>query len=229
MQIERLLSDVLQHVKLDKEALATLAQSIEQDTVMRHAKVRMTNGEEPNSHSRVIGDSSKCIGCGTCMAGCIIAHYKPGAKPVSRIQIMKTNNLSMPIVCRQCTHADCAEACPEGALYSTGHYVEVHSGKCIGCNNCTIACPQGAIHVSEQPHGVVFGDLIINQGTQAYLAKCDLCHGKATGPTCISVCPTAALDLVDTADYDRIEELVEHDVLPQMLQSVTPEVEHALA
>lgn len=214
MQIERLLSDVLQHVKLDDEALRALAQSIEQDTVVRHAKVRMTNGQEPTSHRRVVGDSSKCIGCGTCMAGCIIAHYEPGTMPISRIQIMKTNDLSMPILCRQCTHADCAQACPEGALYSTGYYVEVHQDKCIGCNNCAIACPQGAINIAHQPHGVTLCDLVINEGTRARLVKCDLCHGKPTGPTCISVCPTAALDLVDTGDYDQIEGLVELEMLP---------------
>lgn len=214
MQIDQLLSDVLQHVKLDEKDLASLAQSIEQDTVLRHAKIRMANNQEPQTHRRVVGDSAKCIGCGTCMAGCIIAHYQPGVTPVSRIQIIKTNDLSMPTVCRQCTHADCAEACPEGVLYSAGYFVKADHERCIGCNNCVIACPQGAITITRQSQRIVFEDLIVSQGTRPHVEKCDLCQGKPTGPTCISVCPTAALDLVNTCDYDQIEQLAEREALP---------------
>ena len=40
---------------------------------------------------------------------------------------------------------DCADACPTGAIATTGHDVTLDLGRCLFCTDCMRACPNGAL------------------------------------------------------------------------------------
>ncbi len=145
----------------------------------------------------VIADPDKCIGCRTCEVACVMAHGEHPLEQLTeenflpRLRLVRTAKISMPIQCRQCEDAPCAQSCPEQAILQNGHSVQVTAGKCIGCKSCLLACPYGAIDLVVRP-----------SSTGAKLntveaLKCDLCLERTGGPACIQVCPTKALYQVE--------------------------------
>ena len=68
-------------------------------------------------NKRVVADSSRCIGCQTCMAACIEAHDIPGNIAAPRLRVTRTYEISAPVACHHCEDAPCAKACPTGALF----------------------------------------------------------------------------------------------------------------
>ena len=144
----------------------------------------------------VIGNPDLCIGCRTCELACVLAHTDKqlgteGIKNIPftpRLSVVKTEDISVPVQCRQCEDAPCAAACPEKAIIQRGQAIFVLANKCVGCKNCMMACPIGAVYltrVEEEEHP--------GQKT-AY--KCDLCANLADGPQCIKKCPTKALSII---------------------------------
>ena len=108
-------------------------------------------------NKRVVADSSRCIGCQTCMAACIEAHDIPGNIAAPRLRVTRTYEISAPVACHHCEDAPCAKACPTGALFfdPRNHRIGVNEDNCIGCKSCVMACPFGAVSrgVSDQgPH-----------------------------------------------------------------------------
>lgn len=101
----------------------------------------------------VIADPGLCIGCQTCMAGCLLKHSVPGDVPKPRLNLITTLTISAPIVCHHCADAPCVASCPEGALYFDGARVAVKQERCIGCRSCVLACPYGAVEVVSQEGG----------------------------------------------------------------------------
>ena len=67
-------------------------------------------------NKRVVADSSRCIGCQTCMAACIEAHDIPGNIAAPRLRVTRTYEISAPVACHHCEDAPCAKACPTGAV-----------------------------------------------------------------------------------------------------------------
>jgi electron transport protein HydN len=138
----------------------------------------------------IMADPNRCIGCRTCELACAIAHGNGNATSISTssfctsITLIKEADITVPVVCKQCEDAPCANACPTGALVKANGLVEVHEAHCIGCKSCVLACPFGVIEISMK-------------GTKAQINKCDLCVDQATGPACITACPTNALTLFD--------------------------------
>jgi carbon-monoxide dehydrogenase iron sulfur subunit len=86
------------------------------------------------------------------------------------------SRIDVPIVCRQCNPAPCAEVCPEGAIGkgAFGAWV-VNSGECTGCGICVDACPYRVMLLDPQ---------------EGLARKCDLCEGN---PACVRYCPMEAL------------------------------------
>ena len=125
----------------------------------------------------VIADPGLCIGCQTCMAGCLLKHSAPGDVAKPRLNLITTLTISAPIVCHHCADAPCVASCPEGALYFDEGRVAVKQERCIGCRSCVLACPYGA--------------------PKAFLVKCDLCYDREGGPACVEACPTGGLMVVD--------------------------------
>ena len=99
----------------------------------------------------VIADPNKCIGCYTCMAGCVVKHEQAGLQAYPRLQVTHTRAGTMPIQCHHCDDPACAAVCPVKAISVQNQSVQINETLCIGCKMCSLACPFGAI----TPHGTL--------------------------------------------------------------------------
>ena len=128
-------------------------------------------------NKRVVADSSRCIGCQTCMAACIEAHDIPGNIAAPRLRVTRTYEISAPVACHHCEDAPCAKACPMGALFfdPKNHRIGVNEDNCIGCKSCVMACPFGAVSVATTQVPVLMGDVRVGSQTKSFVLKCDLC------------------------------------------------------
>jgi carbon-monoxide dehydrogenase iron sulfur subunit len=125
-------------------------------------------------------DLELCTGCRSCELACSIAHSQSFNPKRSRIQILKeeVKNLIVPMVCLQCEHPLCQEACPNGAIVENEHGILfVEKDMCIGCMNCITACIYGGIGLDPVTRKAV---------------KCDLCWGD---PACAKACQYGAISL----------------------------------
>ena len=160
----------------------------------------------------VIAEPNKCIGCRTCEVACALAHpigdgtaqalspenFKP------RLHLVKDLKTTAPVQCRQCENAPCVNVCPTNALVYHEGTVQLLESRCIGCQTCVLACPFGAMEMILKPVTQQnFGSSSV-RSTIAVAHKCDLCIDLASGPACITVCPTNALFLIDPAGLDTI-------------------------
>jgi electron transport protein HydN len=150
------------------------------------------------SNKFVLANHRKCIGCGTCMAACMMEHPPIDGVPIPRLTLVKTRRVSTPIGCHHCIDAPCAAACPEGALVIINETVQANQDKCIGCRSCVLACPYGAIDIVPVTKTLNIGNLTIKVGERPYILKCDLCKERAAGPACIEACLTSGIALVDS-------------------------------
>ena len=148
----------------------------------------------------VIADPGLCIGCQTCMAGCLLKHNVPGDIPKPRLNLVTTLTISAPIVCHHCEDAPCVASCPEGALYFDNGRVAIKQERCIGCRSCVLACPYGAVEVVSQTGAAKLGNLNVESAPKASIVKCDLCYDRPGGPACVEACPTGGLMVVDEDD-----------------------------
>ena len=64
----------------------------------------------------VIGDPKDCIGCNTCMAACSEVHKAFGLQSFPRLQVMRNDDVTVPILCRHCDDSPCATVCPVHAI-----------------------------------------------------------------------------------------------------------------
>ncbi|MEA9389871.1 4Fe-4S dicluster domain-containing protein [Acerihabitans sp. TG2] len=145
----------------------------------------------------IVVDSTQCIGCRTCEIACATAHSpERTVSPATfspRLKVVKTAMITMPVLCRQCENAPCANACPAGAIVYQQNSVQVRQSLCIGCKACTLACPFGMISVS------IIGTAVADTRPAAHYAtalKCDMCSGRSQGPACVEMCPTGALNVM---------------------------------
>jgi len=178
----------------------------------------------------VIAEPKLCIGCNTCMAACSIVHKAVGLQGHSRLTVVRTAQLSAPVMCRHCEDAPCARVCPVEAITHQDDAIVLNETLCIGCKLCALACPFGAITPSGTPcvgvvpvnheyqqasaetaqgldptcsHASLPPLLAWEPGVRAVAVKCDLCDFQSSGPECVRVCPTAALHLVDNRALDQ--------------------------
>jgi electron transport protein HydN len=107
-----------------------------------------------------------------------------------RLFMVKTARVSAPVQCRHCENPACKASCTSGAISVKDDVVFIDAKKCIGCKNCVIACPFGAVEIVET------GEVLSDGSPRRIANKCDLCIGIADSPSCVKVCPTAALKLV---------------------------------
>lgn len=158
-------------------------------------------------NSFVIADPDKCIGCRTCMIACVVAHseeniFEQNIDDINfnpKLEVIKTNKISVPIQCRHCEDAPCVNVCLNGCIVKVKDSIKILEEKCIGCKTCMMACPIGAIDLVSlkeiDEDKLCFKEkMVIN--------KCDLCTESEEGPQCVKVCPTQALKIVKKEDLD---------------------------
>lgn len=163
--------------------------------------------EEPTAPPRdaiaMLYDSTKCIGCRSCVVACTQAnnllpdtsvdaiHQAPNdlnAHTKTIIKLYQGPKGEYAFVKRQCMHCVdpfCVAACPFHALEKdkvTG-VVGWTAEKCIGCRYCQVACPY------EVPK-------FEWDAFNAQIVKCEFCRhrlAKDQEPACTYVCPTHAV------------------------------------
>lgn len=165
-------------------------------------------------NSFVLADPKKCIGCKVCEIACAVAHRSEEIKTVgnmdipvmSRLYLVRTADVTMPIQCRHCEDAPCANICPVFAITQVDNKIIINEESCIGCKTCMIACPFGAIELAPafKDGKPVFQSLLtldseekLSSKQTAVASKCDLCNDRLNGPACIEACPRQALTYVN--------------------------------
>ena len=158
----------------------------------------------------VYADPEKCLGCKSCEIACGLRHAKTdlitavlaGYKVRPRNRVVQSGGIRIPIQCRQCEDAPCAQVCPTGAIRQKDGMVSLERALCIGCKSCAMVCPFGAIRVRAE--GADAGD---DRTKRAVALKCDLCAEDQTGEiseeacACITACPTKAISLLSLQEY----------------------------
>ena len=143
-------------------------------------------------------DSDSCIGCHACTVACKSEHDVPLG--VNRTWVKYIETGAFPdssrhfsvMRCNQCDDAPCMDICPTSALFRADNgVVDFNDDICIGCKGCMNACPYDAIYINPETNTA---------------NKCNFCnHRVEVGlePSCVVVCPTQAIKVVDFDDADN--------------------------
>lgn len=164
-------------------------------------------------NSFVLADPNKCIGCRVCEVACAVAHTEKEIKTVgnmdiplkSRLYLVKTAEVTMPVQCHHCEDAPCVKSCLILAIKEQGNKIVIDEQNCIGCKSCIIACPFGAIELilSHNEDKMSLPELgkgdhkELQNKREVIASKCDLCNKRTKGPACVEACPQEALQYVD--------------------------------
>lgn len=136
---------------------------------------------------RVILDLDLCIECRSCAAACYCGHHN---RPIINFGV--TEDVSLPIVCRQCIEPACVEGCPSEAMWQDELTVSKRAAElCTGCGSCVLACP----------FGVITETMIRHQAP-----KCDLCEERVLAglaPRCVATCTSGALRFEDVEATEK--------------------------
>ena len=128
---------------------------------------------------KLIVDIAKCTGCLMCGQACSLVKTGSFNPAAARIRIVdwEDSGVTVPVVCQHCAEPVCLPACPVGAISKDTHtgIVSIDPAACTNCGTCRQVCPFGGPMFSPTEQRVVI---------------CDHCGGQ---PTCVDVCPTAAL------------------------------------
>jgi carbon-monoxide dehydrogenase iron sulfur subunit len=161
-----------------------------------------------------------CLGCHSCEIACAVAHSKTktlfsalGEKPSPRrrisVEYIRSAEISIPIVCRQCEDAPCVLACPTKALSQNGDTGFVHHNpeQCVDCWTCSTVCPRLVslyrliLVIGCWSSSMKYNRGVIGTRTEAGV-KCDLCEDRDL-PACVEACPTHALVFLETEDFQE--------------------------
>ena len=140
-------------------------------------------------------DTSRCVGCQTCVVGCKILHKCPEGVYLGYLETVGSDenyvvsgsypNVSItfqPHMCNHCENPVCVENCPTGAMHKREEdgIVESDRDLCIACGTCALTCPYSAPVVNEEDE---------------FVMKCDLCRTRIENdeePLCVCSCPAEA-------------------------------------
>ena len=158
--------------------------------------------------SFVIADPTKCVGCRTCELACFTVHnsknetrYTVGTVKtpvIPRLFLVKDEDFAMPVQCRHCEDAPCANSCPVNAIKKADNAIIVDEKLCIGCKTCILACPFGALELLPEYNEAQEVQQYGLEEPKKIAYKGDLCS-KMDGYACIEACPKDALSLVEPA------------------------------
>jgi len=179
------------------------------------------------AETAILYDSSKCTACKGCQVACKQWNQLPS--PLTNDEYAYTESFQAPLdlapntwliinfreedkeigidwnfmrnSCFHCTEAACEMACPVGAIsHKDNGAVVIDQEKCIGCRYCVAACPFSVPRWDEAKNKTF---------------KCWQCFDRTSAerqPSCVSTCPTGALEYGDRADMlgiarERVDQL----------------------
>ncbi|PCN49800.1 hypothetical protein B6U99_07850 [Candidatus Geothermarchaeota archaeon ex4572_27] len=185
--------------------------------------------QDPDDPYTMLYDSTKCIGCNSCVIACKLWNGKLGGafpflledirgpqepptmpRPdvhhfvvIDRfygLQHYDGKAVFMRRSCMHCQEPPCMYVCPTGAIYQYNGVNLTDFNRCFGCQYCVVACPYKA-RAFHEGWGVP--------------VKCWMCLDRVERglpPACVSVCPVRALDFGRRSDVlrrarRRVEEL----------------------
>lgn len=157
---------------------------------------------------RILVDHRKCVACKGCELACGTNHHPThnlflavGDRETEvNVRVLQVGHEAFPLSCRHCDPADCADACPAGAISrnsATGAVV-IDSSRCKACAMCAMVCPFDAISFQvthAAPHG------------RDVAHKCDLCSARVEAgrqPACVDACHSGALVFAEVEEF-RLE------------------------
>mgnify|MGYP001819678438 CR=1 FL=1 len=155
----------------------------------------------PDDAVGMLSDTTRCIGCKTCVVACHEANDLPPDNRDNPLHDMpqalndRTKNIIklfteegrrsyMKQQCMHCIDPACVGACMIGALQKREYgIVTWASDRCIGCRYCQVACPYNIPKFEWE-------------STNPRIIKCEMClhrlqEGKITA--CCEVCPREAV------------------------------------
>ena len=140
-------------------------------------------------------DTSRCMGCQTCVVGCHLLHECPTDVYLGYLETVGQSenylvtgtypNVSVtfrPHLCNHCASPACVANCPTGAMAKRedNGAVVVDTEVCIGCGTCASACPYGVPQIDEEA---------------SVSSKCTMCFDRQDhdhAPWCVQACPAEA-------------------------------------
>ena len=158
--------------------------------------------EEEEEFVGVLHDTTRCIGCRKCEAGCAEANGLPVPDIDDKTVFHKVRDMGtdawtvvnrfetdkgLVYVKKQCNHcnqAACVAACLVRAMFKNKNGPVIwRESKCMGCRFCMISCP---FEVPKFEYHEPIPDI----------EKCTLCAGRLQEgklPACVEACPVEAL------------------------------------
>ncbi len=136
----------------------------------------------------ILVDTTKCIGCMSCVAACKEVNGLPETGDTEltaeTLNVVQSRaGVFVRMFCMHCQDPTCASVCPVGAFMKTrGGPVAYDADRCIGCRYCMMACPFSIPRY---------------EWTMALpkVKKCTMCAPRqAQGllPACVEACPVEA-------------------------------------
>jgi Fe-S-cluster-containing dehydrogenase component len=184
-------------------------------TTARQSKAAHADFEGyPDSYA-VLHDTTLCIGCRSCEAGCNEVNNLPKPdRPFDDLSVLdekrRTSASAYTIVnrygqqpgedrpafrkdqCNHCLEPACASSCFVGAFTKTPEgAVTWDESVCVGCRYCLIACP---FNIPAYEY---------NEPLTPRVMKCHMCHfriEKGMLPGCVEACPMEALTFGKRSD-----------------------------
>lgn len=133
--------------------------------------------------SRLEVDSSKCIGCLSCVLACSLAKTDSFSYDKAVMKIQKDESRAMNTICScsNCDERKCIVVCPVDAIALDDEWgiPVIDYEKCIYCLQCAENCVNSIIRID---------------GARQRVYKCDFCGGK---PACASSCVPKAIRVVE--------------------------------
>ncbi len=140
----------------------------------------------------ILVDTTKCIGCGACVAACKEANGLPKAGDnlinlelsADTLNVVQSHgSVYVRRFCMHCQDPTCASVCPVGAFRKTSSGPVIYDAeKCIGCRYCMLACPFGIPRYEWK-------------AVLPKVKKCTMCasrQARGEQPACTEACPVQA-------------------------------------
>lgn len=139
-------------------------------------------------------DTTRCVGCQTCVISCKINYQVPEKAYWSRVETIGSKVMYQPTgkypnpvlaflprLCNHCSEPACVKNCPTTAMHKDENgIVSVDQSICMGCQYCVWVCPYNAPKLDT---------------VQKVMSKCTFCKERikeGEKPYCVEACPAEA-------------------------------------